>query len=542
LRRRTNLAPPALPATARLLAFAIALLLGAASLVGCAAARVQRDPNTLVVLERGDGDTLDPLFSSNAYAALYQSFIFDGLVGVGADFTDIPALATSWKSTPDKLHWTVDLRRGVRWSDGAPFTSKDVVFTWNAMLDPKTGFLYRGQFTYVRTVTAAGPYRVHFDLRTKNALFVSQALGSPILPEHVLGKVPHAQLRTTDFGEHPIGTGPYLLQYWRHDQDIAFVANPGWWGGTQSVRRIVIEIVLNGQAGVDAMQEGAADVDDGIVPSSFEALQEGHTKLRLLRVPDLYVDMIQVNTTRPGLSDARVRRAMMYAWDREALTRGYFHGDEQVATSITPIGLRRWYDANVKMYPYDPERARRLLDEAGYLPGPDGIRRRSQIRLAYTVTLTGSTLLDFGAEFQADMRAVGIAITIRTVDFATGVEEEEKGDFDLLPIAWGGVPDPDEKTLLGCDQFPPNGNNVMRFCDPKLSRDVDLGLQTLDYAERRRIYDDMQRRFAEDVPALYSGFRYYEDAISPRVHFDIAKALPDSYFFRDVAFWKLGPL
>ena len=528
---------------ARLLVLALVLTTATSSFAGCtASAHTTRDPNTLVVLERGDGDSLNPLFSSNAYAFLYQSLIFDGLTMTGDDFTDAPDLATSWKSTPDRLHWTVELRHGVRWSDGVPFTSKDVVFTWAAMLDPKTGFFYRGQFTYIKSVTADGPYRVRFDLQSKNALFTSQALGAPILPEHVLGKIPHAQLRTTNFGEHPIGTAAYTLQLWRHDQDASFLANPYWWGGKQSVKRIVIEVVLNDQAGVDAMLEGSADLDDSIVPSSFESLQQAHTNLRLVRVPDLYFDMIEVNFMRPGLGDVAVRRAMMYGWDRKDLDERYYHGDQQVATSITPVGLRRWYDGAVRMYPYDPARARAILEEAGYRADPDGVRRRGKTRLAYTLSLTGNTLQNFGAEFQADMRAIGIEIIIKTIDFATAIENDQKGDYDLTAIAWGGVPDPDEQTLLGCDQVPPNGNNFMHFCDRQLSRDLDVGLQTLDYAKRRQIYDDVQRRVAEDVPVLYSGFRYYEDAISPRVHFDVKKALPDTAFFRDVQHWKLGPL
>jgi peptide/nickel transport system substrate-binding protein len=525
-----------------LLVLLLALAVTASTLSGCAASAKTRDPNTLVVLERGDGDTLNPLFSSNAYAFLYQSLIFDGLTMYGDDFTIVPDLATSWKSTPDRLHWTVDLRRGVRWSDGALLTSKDVVFTWQAMLDPKTEFPYRGQFTYIKSVTAEGPYRVRFDLQTKNALFITEGLGSAILPEHILGKVPHSQLRMTNFGEHPIGSGPYTLQSWHHDEDVTFVANPHWWGGSESVRRIVIEVVLNAQSGVEAMEEGAADVDDAIVPSAFESLQQSHANLRLVRIPDLYFDLVEVNTTRPGLGDVRVRQAMMYGWDRKDLDERYEHGDEQVATSITPVGLRLWYDPDVKMYPYDPARARAILTKAGYVPGPDGIRRKGKTRLSYTLSITGTSLENFGAEFQADMRAIGIALTIQTIDFATAVENESKGDFDLTPLAWGGVPDPDEQTLLGCNQFPPNGNNDMHFCDPRLSRDLDLGLQTLDYAKRRLIYNDVQRRVADDVPLFYSGFRYYEDAISPRVHLNLGKALPDISFFRDVQHWKLGPL
>jgi peptide/nickel transport system substrate-binding protein len=525
-----------------LLVLLLALAVTASGLSGCAASAKTRDPNTLIILERGDGDTLNPLFSSNAYASLYQSLIFDGLTMFGDDFTIVPDLATSWKSTPDRLHWTVELRRGVRWSDGAPFTSKDVVYTWQAMLDPKTGFFYRGQFTYIKSVTAEGPYRVRFDLQTKNALFITEGLGSAILPEHILGKVPHSQLRMTNFGEHPIGSGPYTLQSWHHDEDVTFVANRHWWGGSESVRRIVIEVVLNAQSGIEAMEEGAADIDDTIVPSTFETFQQSHANLRLVRIPDLFLDMIELNTTRPGLSDVRVRQAMMYGWDRKDLDARFYHNDEQVATSITPVGLRRWYDPDVKMYPYDPERARAILDKAGYLPGPDGVRQRGKARLAYTLSLTGTSLENFGAEFQADMRAIGIAITVKNIDFATAIENDEKGDYDATAEAWGGVPDPDEETLLGCDQFPPNGNNDMRFCDPRLTRDLVLGLQTLDYAKRRKLYDEVQRRVAEDVPVLYSGFRYYEDAISPRVHFDLKKALPDQSFFRNVQHWKLGPL
>lgn len=534
-----------LPRNTSMRAVAVALLLCvvSATLGGCAASAKQtRDPNTLVILERGDGDSLNPLFSSNAYAFLYQSLIFDGLTTVGDNFTDAPDLATSWRSTPDRQHWTVDLRRNVYWSDGAPFTSRDVVFTWQAMLDPKTGFFYRGQFTYVKAVTAQGPYRVRFDLSSKNALFTSQALGSDILPEHVLGHVPHDQLRTTAFGEHPVGTGPYVVQNWRHDQDVTFVANRRWWGGNQSVKRIAIEIVLNDQAGVDAMEEGAADVDDAIVPSSFESLEQGKRKFRMVRVPDLYFDMFEVNFRRPGLSDVRVRRAMMYGWDRQALAEGYYHGDEEVATGITPIGLQRWYDPNVRRYPFDPNRARRILDEAGYLPGPDGVRHRGGTRLAYTLTITGVTLQNLGADFQADMRQIGISIKIRDIDFATAVQDATNGDYDLTAVAWGGVPDPDEETLLGCDQFPPNGNNDMHYCNQRITHDLILGLETLDYAKRKQIYDDVQRIFAEDVPTLFQGFRYYEDGISPRVRFDASKALPDLYFFRDVQHWRLGPL
>lgn len=516
----------------------------AATLAGCAASAKQtRDPNTLVVLELSDGDTLNPLFSSNYYSSLYEGLLFDGLTQVGDNFTDLPDLATSWTSTPDRLHWTAELRRGVQWSDGAPFTSADVVYTWKAMLDPATAFPYRGMFTYIKSVTANGPYRVRYDLRTKNALFVQQGLGASILPAHVLAKIPFAQLRNSDFGEHPIGTGPYVLQTWRHDQDADFVANSRWWGGTQTLRRIVFQIVLNDQARTDAMEEGAADVDDQIGPSAFQLLQSGRRRFNMVRVPDLYTAVVMINFKRRGLSDVAVRRAIMYGWDRAAVDRGLYRGDYEQATSMTPAGLRRWYDPRVRDYPYDPARARAILDAAGYRVGPDGIRRRGNVRLSYELTDTPiSGHVDIDADFQADMHAIGIDIIVREIDFATLINDQQNGKYDLSVILWGGVPDPDETTLLGCDQFPPNGNNDMFYCNRRLSRDLDLGLQTLDYPKRRKLYDDMQRIVAEDVPLLYWAYPYYELALSPRVQLNLKTILPDLYLYRDVQHWRLAPL
>lgn len=530
---------------------ALALLLAFATLwlAGCAAAAsTHRDPNTLIALELGDADTLNPLFSNNEYSSTYENFVFDALAQVGDDFKMIPDAAKSWSSTPDGLHWTVELRRDVRFSDGVPLTSKDVVFTWQAALDPATGYPYRGQFLYIKKVTAQGPYRVRFDLSSRNALFETLALNLYILPEHILGKMPHAHIRASDFGEHPIGSGPYILQSWKHDENLTFVPNPHWFGGAVTVKRMIFQIVLNDQARTDAMEQGVADVDDAIPTSAYQIMQSddksGRANVLLLHIPDLYTIFIQVNFRGPGLGDLAVRRAMMYGWDRKDMVDRYFHGDEDLATSMTPTGLRRWYDPNVMPYPYDPARARALLDAAGYRPGPDGVRRKGKVRLSYTLDLEGNggAGQDFGAEFQADMKAIGIGISIRTLDYATWVEHTNAGNYELAYGGWGGTPDPDEQTFLACDQFIPNGNNMSFYCDRRMDRVLSAGLQTFDYRKRRALYDQMQQIYAEDVPQLYLYYDYYRAALSRRVHLDLKTALPGQYLWRDVAHWELGAL
>jgi peptide/nickel transport system substrate-binding protein len=519
--------------------FTAALALG-----GCSASgKTHRDPNTLVVMELGDADILSPLYSANYYATLYEGFVFDGLVAVGDNFTDAPDLATSWKGSADGKHWKVELRHGVRWSDGKPFTSKDVVYTWNVMLDPATAFPYRGQFAFVTSVKADGPYRVTFDLNAQNALFVSQALGAYILPEHVLGSVPHAQMRQSNFGEQPVGTGAYVLKEWRHDEQLTFERNPYWWGGAQSLPRIVVRAVINDQARIDAMEEGSADVDDGMGPSGYSILKQDRANLRLLHIPDLFIQFVYINFKRPGLSDLNVRRAMMYGWDRAGIANGFMRRDADVATSLVPDGLKLWYDPNVRKYPYDPARARRILDAAGYRLGRDGVRAKGPVRLSYVLSLPGSgtgSTQDFAAEFQADMREIGIAIDIRSIDYATFLGETAVGKYDLADSGWGGVPDPDQETLLDSNQFPPNGNNEMFYSNPRVDRDLRTGISTIGYRKRKPYYDDLQRIVAEDVPFLYYVDLYYRTALSPRVILSRGGILPDTYLFRDVAHWRLA--
>ncbi len=513
---------------------------------GCASHRLARDPNTLVVLELADAETLNPLYSSNYYAAVYESLIFDGLVNLNTDFAPIPDLATSWKSTPDGLHWSVALRRGVTWSDGQPFTSKDVVWTYRAMLDPGTGFPYRGQFAYIKTVQADGPYRVRFDLSQTNALFVLQALDSAILPEHILGKIPFKQQRQSNFGEHPVGTGPYVLRRWLHDEEVTFERNPRFWDGPAIIPRVAFRIVFDDQARIDAMESGDGDVDDGMNASSYQILRERRANLRLLHIPDLYVRFIYVNFTRAGLGDVNVRRAMMYGWDREAEIIGLTRGDAALATGVIPIALRRWYEPHVRTYPYDPGRARRILESAGYRLGADGVRRRGKVRLAYTLTFPGSgkasNSLELGAAFQSDMRAIGIEVTLQQLDYATFIRSLDDGKFDLGDSGWGGVPDPDQLTLLGSDQFPPAGNNDMHYRNPHVDRDVHLGLATIDPPKRKAYYDEMQRLVAEDVPVLFYEFEYSRAALSRRVQLDVADAMPDQYLFLNVNRWRLEPI
>lgn len=520
-------------------ATAFALLAGSL-LAGCSHA-VKRDPQTLVVLEPDDANTINPLYANNEASFLYYTLVLDPLANNGPNFSMIPWLATSWKATPDELHWNVQLRRGVLWSDGAPFTSRDVVWTWRAMLDPKTGFPYLGNFAYVKRVVALGPYAVRFDLNAPTAEFVSGALNAPIMPEHVLAKTPDAQQRLTSFGQHPIGTGPYELASWSHDSEAVFVRNPRFWHGVAKIPRIDIRIVLDANARDQAMQNGSADLYDNVGSDSYRSLRKSAPWLKWLHLPDLYTDFISVNLRVPGLNDLALRRAMMYGWDRKALVAGLLHGDAMMATSIVPYATKYWYDANVMRYPYEPAMARRLLDAAGWKMDRDGVRAKDGTRLEFELQQPNGGTTDEGAEFQADMKAIGIRIDMKVLDYATFIDNQNLMHYQLSLTGWGGVVDPDEYTFLDSSQIEPVGNNDTAFSNPALDRALRAGRVTVDQAKRKPYYDTMQRITAAQLPVLWGWYTYYRAAYTPRLHFGSVAPQPDLYLWNDVWDWSLDP-
>jgi len=533
---------------ARLLArlrFAFCALAAAGSVAACSAApaAVHAQPGTLVALARADGATMNPLFAQTVQdASVYGALLYDGLSDLGLDGANHPALATSWSHSPDGLHWDVSLRRGVRWSDGVPFDSRDVVYSYHLMLDPKTAFIGEGDIDYIKRVTAEGPYRVHFDLAHTSARFVDAALGEYLLPEHILAKIPDDRQTFSSFGEHPVGTGPYALAHWEHDSDVLFERNPYYWRGRANIARIDFRIIFNDQAEVDALESGSADLIDDLGYDQSRRLVRESPQTRLMTFPSLYVNTIEINLMRPGLADKTVRQAMMYAYDREATVRGFYDNHVRVSNNLIVPAMSRWYNPHVRTYPYDPARARALLDADGWKLGTDGVRRRGTTRLAYQVLVNqGSvSITDQVLAFCQDEAAVGIKLDLRQLDFASTIQRAYSGKYDLLADARGGTLDPDYTSVLLSTQRPPAGANTTGYNNPIVDHDLIAGLAELDYAKRRVYYDQMQVQLAETLPMIWMYGRYAGTAYSKRLLLDPKVTLQSPLIWYNVQDWKLS--
>jgi peptide/nickel transport system substrate-binding protein len=523
--------------------FALALAM-AFALAGCAAsAESHHDINTLVVLDRADGATMNPMYAETVQdGSIYGQLLFDGLSYVGADYLPHPRLATSWTHSADGLHWTVELRRDVRWSDGVPFTSKDVVFSYRTFLNPKVGFLDIGSIKYITRVTADGPFRVHFDLQYPSAVFTLYALGENLIPEHVLGKIAPDRQRFSTFGEHPVGTGPYMLQSWQHDSETVFVRNPYSYRPPK-IARIEYRTIFNDQSEMEALVNGSADFIDDLSHTQYEQIKRIAPHIKLMTFEPLYVDVIELNVSHPGLSDVAVRQAMMYGYDRVAIAHGLFDDKVPVPDSLIVATLKHWYNPNVLKYPYDPAKARTILDAAGWKVGPDGIRSKGGTRLSFELLLNQGSALqtDEMLTFVADMHDIGIDLNLRLIDFASLVSRTFSGKYDITADARGGVVDPDLTTILASSQIPPNGANTTRYKNARVDRDLHLGLITLNDAKRRTYYDDMQVELAKTIPIMPQVGRFAAMAYAPRLYLDPKTTLQSPLGYYNVNEWTLSP-
>jgi peptide/nickel transport system substrate-binding protein len=515
------------------------------ALSGCGSrSNAQHDPNTLTSLIRTDGATMNPMFAQGVVDGLeYAQLLYESLTYIGADYLPHPRLATSWTHSPDGLTWTIELRHGVRFSDGVPLTSKDVVFSYNAYLDPKTGALAQSDIAYIKRVTAEGPYRVRFELSHRSAVFTLNALGGDvyILPEHILGSTPHERLRLTDFGEKPIGSGPYVLQHWLHDSETIFAHNPYSWRPPH-IGRIDFRTIFNDQSELEAVANGSADLIDDLSSTQYVQLQKIAPNVVLQTFGSVYLDVATPNLTRPGLSDPVVRRAMMYGQDRAAVVRGLFAGKVDVPNGLIPPALAHWYDPTVRTYPYDPGKARALLDAAGWRVGPDGIRRRGKTRLSFELLLNqGSAVLtDAALTIVADERAVGIDLRLRQLDFPSILTREFAGNFDIVLEGFGGSVDPDLTSNLATTSFSPAGGNTSHFSDPEMDRLLAAGVTELDDAKRRVIYDRVQQIIADQVPIFYLWGRFSALAHAKRLELDPRTTLQSPLVYFNVEDWTLA--
>ena len=416
----------------------------------------------------------------------------------------------------DGLTIRYHLRRGVLWQDGQPFTARDAIFTWHAIMNPANNTLSRTGYDLITSMTAPDPYTLVVRLKRKyspaTASFFSMS-GNPmcVLPEHLLGGM--HDINHATFNSQPIGTGPFVVQH--YDPQIGFVlkANPHYWRGTPKLKEIRVMFVADENTRAVMMRTGEADLyydpANRIVPELRTI-----PGTRVLRTPFNEFWYLSFNLTHAPLDDPRVRKAIAMAVDKQYVVNEVLHGAAIPAQSDQPAFS--WaYDPSVRAPSYDPAAAGRLLDSAGWRLGPDGYRHKNAklLELTYAYSTNAGDAVRYGPVFQATMKQLGIDIDVKGYPDAIYYESKPAGGilyngrFDIAYEGWIAGVDPDDRTLWACDQRPPDGFNSALLCDPRIDQQEDIATTSYDREVRRAAYFRIQHLLNEDLPAV---FLYWE--------------------------------
>jgi peptide/nickel transport system substrate-binding protein len=466
----------------------------------------------------GDVSTLNPHLSMGATLDFITHLSMGYLVRYDRHARPIPDLALEIPSrrnggvSADGRRITWHLRRGVRWSDGAPFDARDVAFTIQTILNPANNEVQGTEgWDVIARVETPDRWTVVYDLKRPYGAIVPLSFatvgGEPcLLPAHLLAGL--HDINHAAYNELPVGLGPFRVVRWRRGDRIELERNPYYWRGRPKLDRVTFELLPSRETLLVQLRSGAVDLWP-LVPPTYVAQLANVPELTVSDAPTLRTTHLDFLMTPGAIADLAVRRAVRDAIDRPGIVRTVEHGEGFVTDDIVwPYHTVEHDDPRV--HGADPARARRELLADGWRLGPDGIRVKAGRRLALRVPYqAGSAELDEIMELlRAQLRAVGIDVLSRTYAhsllFATAADGGiiDRALFDMVLYSSTIMTVPDLTSNFDCAQVPPHGENFMRWCDPRLAGPLAAMRRAYDEPAIDRAFTDIDRLFVQDVPSI----------------------------------------
>lgn len=477
-------------------------LLLAAALLAAAGPAFPQNGKTLVYGRGADSEKLDPQDIEDGESVKVCTNVFETLVTYGPEGPDIvPCLATSWEHSADGKTWTFKLRSGVKFHDGTALDSAAVAFCFDRLLNPKNEFAFDANFPYrsfyevIEKVEAPDPATSVFLLKQPNATFLANLA---MFPAMIFS--PAAVKEKEDrFPFEPVGTGPFKFVRWDRNERIVLEANPDHWGGKPEVGRVIFRPIPENSVRFQLLKSGELDIIDGLNLSDLDAVKED-ASLSLLEVPGMNFGYLSMNTTRKPFDDAKVRRAVAHAVDRDKIIKLALRGHG--SHGANPLPPTVWgYAHDLKAWPYDPAKARALLAEAGLKDGFDvDLWAMPNPRPYMPEPQKVAQIL------QEDLRAVGIRAKIVSFDWQTYREKVRHGEHDMCLLGWitdNGDPDNFLYALLDQDNaVVGSALNVSFYKNDKVHAALTAAQRELAAEKRLALYHEAQRQILEDVPML----------------------------------------
>jgi peptide/nickel transport system substrate-binding protein len=466
-------------------------------LVPLFACSAKPDPETLVMIIESSPTNLDPRVGLDAQSERIDELLFDDLCTRDEHVNIQPGLADRW-DIPDPLTYVFHLHQGVRFHDGRLLTSRDVKWTFDSLLQGKIRSTKAAAYRPVDRIDAPDEYTVVFHLKEPFATFLWN------VSDGAIGIVPDGS--GDEISRHPIGSGPFRFVSAEPDKEVIIERNDAYWGEKARLPRVRFAVIPDATTRALELRKGSADIAaTSLTPDMVLAL-EREPSLEVVHAPGTVLAYLAFNTRDPILKDVRVRRALAYAIDRAPMIHYLMRDFARPAYSLLPP--ESWaYNGDVPRYDYNPDRARQLLEQSGY-PAVNGVRLHLTMK-----TGTDENTRLMAAVLQQQLRDVGVALDIRTFEFATFFSDVTRGAYQVHSLRWvGGNEDPDIfEYVFHSAKFSPHGANRTYYANPRVDALIDQARSELDQNARKQIYAEIQRILADDLP--YINLWYMENVM-----------------------------
>lgn len=467
----------------------------------------------------------NPILYTEVYDGLIINQVYDGLIRIDRNLQPQPEIAKSWEISEDGRSITFYLHENVTFHDGTPLTAKDVAFTYKTILHPHyTGVRYgsfselvgakeykAGKIDDVPGIEVIDDYTIRFTTNKPHAPLLS-SFTYGILPSHLLEDIPVAELETAAFNRHPIGSGPFVFEEFKTDQHVILRANENYFQGRPNIDTLVFQKIASDAVPI-WLQQGRVDY--------VEIAPEQYPEVDAIDFIDIYVyealsySYISFNLRQERMADRRVRQAMAYGFDRDTYVDVILEGFGIKANAPMPKASWAYTDEGINTYDYNPELAKKLLDEAGWKVGRDGVRQKDGMRLEFELLVPeGSrTTEQMALLFQQNMADIGIKINLMFMEFNAAVDRVDAREFDMFTMGWSLSVDPDPHGIWHST----SPWNDPGFYNQRSDELIEMGRAETDIEKRKEIYAEWQQLINHELPYIFLNYSVTISAVSDKV-------------------------
>ncbi len=461
----------------------------------------------LVTQLHAEPSTLNPITATDAYSGEIDGYIYESLLKRDEKSLElVPVLAEKWEVSPDHLMYTFHLKKNIKWSDGYPFTVKDIVFSFDRIRDPKVDSAHlRSYYQDIEKIEALDDYTVRFHYRIPYFRALEFCGGIPIVPSHLFKE--GEDFNQHPIGRNPVGTGPYKLLHWQTGKEIALVRNDDYWGEKPAIDRVIFKIITDSTVALQVLKQGGLD-EMGLTPIQWEKQTENKRFEKDYQKLAYYLpsyNYIGWNCRRPDLSDKRVRQALTMLVDRELILKKILFGLGTVITGPFYVNSPE-YDKEIKSYPYDPKAALALLKSAGwdYRPGEEALQKDGKPFEFEFLLPAGSK---FGEQLatmlQENLKEIGIKMSIRKLEWAVFIQKIEDHNFDACTMGWSLGWETDPYQIWHSSQAVEKGSNFVGFKSEEADKLIEDARREFDPEIRRGMYYRLQEIIHDEQPYTF---------------------------------------